>query len=254
MMLDATTRDAFLGGRVVLRQPRDGYRAATDPVFLAAACPAKSGDHVLELGCGVGAAALCLAARVAGVQILGVERQADYATLACENAAVAGADLRIVQADLADLPADLRQMQFDHVIANPPYFGAGAGSRAKDAGREAANREVTPLADWIGVARARLKPGGWLTLIHLAERLPDCLGALADGFGAVAVLPLQPRAGRAASRVVIRARRAARTPFTLLAPFLIHEGSVHGADAPDYTAQAQAVLREGAALRFPGDD
>ena len=100
-MLDATTRDAFLGGRVVLRQPRDGYRAATDPVFLAAACPAKSGDHVLELGCGVGAAALCLAARVARVQILGVERQADYATLACENAAVAGADLRIVQADLA---------------------------------------------------------------------------------------------------------------------------------------------------------
>ena len=76
-MLDATTRDAFLGGRVVLRQPRDGYRAATDPVFLAAACPAKSGDHVLELGCGVGAAALCLAARVAGLQILGVERQAD---------------------------------------------------------------------------------------------------------------------------------------------------------------------------------
>ena len=253
-MLDATTRDAFLGGRVVLRQPSDGYRAATDPVFLAAACPAKSGDHVLELGCGVGAAALCLAARVAGVQVLGVERQADYATLACENAAVAGANLRIVQADLTDLPADLRQMQFDHVIANPPYFGAGEGSRAKDAGREAANREDTPLADWIGVARARLKPGGWLTLIHLAERLPDCLGALADGFGAVAVLPLQPRAGRAASRVVIRARRAARTPFTLLAPFLIHEGAAHGADAPDYTAQAQAVLREGAALRFPGDD
>jgi tRNA1(Val) A37 N6-methylase TrmN6 len=254
MTLDATTRDAFLGGRVVLRQPRDGYRAATDPVFLAAACPAKVGDHVLELGCGVGAAALCLAARVAGLQIIGVERQPDYAALARENAAVSGANLQIMQADLTALPADLRQMQFDHVIANPPYFGAGEGSRAKDAGREAANREDTPLADWIAVARARLKPGGWLTLIHLAERLPDCLGVLATGFGAVAVLPLQPRAGRAASRVVIRARRAARTPFTLLAPLLIHEGTEHGADTPDFTAQAQAVLRQGAALRFPGDD
>jgi tRNA1Val (adenine37-N6)-methyltransferase len=250
----ATTSDAFLGGRVVLRQPRDGYRAATDPVYLAASCPARAGDHVLELGCGVGAAALCLAARVPGLHLVGVERQPDYAALARENAAVAGADLRIVEADLAGLPADLRQLQFDHVIANPPYFAAGDGSRAKDAGREAANREETPLALWVAVARARLRPGGWLTLIHLAERLPDCLGALAEGFGAVTVLPLQPRIGRAASRVVIRARRGARTPFTLLPPFLIHEGAAHGVDAPDYTVAAQAVLRQGAALPFPGDD
>ena len=173
MTLDTTTRDAFLGGRVVLRQPRNGYRAATDPVFLAAACPAKAGEHVLELGCGVGAAALCLATRVAGVQIIGVERQPDYAALARENAAVAGADLQIVQADLTALPADLRQMQFDHVIANPPYFGAGEGSRAKDAGREAANREDTPLADWIAVARARLKPGGWYFIEDVHPALYD---------------------------------------------------------------------------------
>ncbi|WP_439136622.1 tRNA1(Val) (adenine(37)-N6)-methyltransferase [Roseicyclus sp.] len=250
----ATTTDAFLGGRVVLRQPRDGYRAATDPVFLAAACPAGAGAHVLDLGCGVGTAALCLSARVSGLHLVGVERQLDYAALACENAATAGADLRIVTADLTALPVDLRQMQFDHVITNPPYFAAGDGSQASDAGREAANRAQTPLGDWIDVARARLRPGGWLTMIHLAERLPDCLGALAVGFGAVTVLPLQPRIGRAATRVVIRARRAARTPFTLLPPFLIHEGAAHGVDAPDYTAAAQAVLRAGAALPFPGDD
>lgn len=254
MTAEPITRDAFLGGRVFVAQPRDGYRAATDPVFLAASCPARAGDHVLELGCGVGVAALCLAARVSGLQLVGVERQADYAALARENAAVAGADLRIVEADLAALPADLRQMQFDHLIANPPYFAAGDGSQAKDAGREAANREETPLALWVATARARLKPGGWLTMIHLAERLPDCLGALSEGFGAIAVLPLQPRPGRAATRVVIRARRAARTPFTLLPPFLIHEGATHGVDAPDYTQAAQAVLRAGAALPFHGDD
>jgi tRNA1(Val) A37 N6-methylase TrmN6 len=251
---DATTLDAFLGGRLVLRQPRHGYRAATDPVFLAAACPAKAGETVLELGCGVGAASLCLAVRVPGLRLTGVERQAEYAALARENAVRAGADLTVIEADLTALPSDLRQVSFDHVIANPPYFPPGGGSQARDAGREAANREDTPLPVWIATARARLKPGGWLTLIHLADRLPDCLMPLSDGFGAITVLPLQPRIGRAASRVVIRARKSARAPFALLPPFLIHEGAAHAADAPDFTDQAQLILRKGAALPMAGRD
>lgn len=254
MSAEATTLDDFLGGRVTLRQPRHGYRAATDPVFLAAACPAKAGETVLELGCGVGAASLCLAARVPGLRLIGVERQAPYADLARENAARAGAGMSVVTADLAALPDDLRQMSFDHVLANPPYFPQGGGTQAQDAGREAANREVTPLAQWIATARARLKPGGWLTLIHLAERLPDCLTEMGAGFGAVTVLPLQPRIGRAATRVVIRARKSARGPFRLLAPFLVHEGTDHGGDAPDFTAEAEAVLRAGAPLPFAGQD
>ena len=254
MTEDATTLDAFLGGRVTLRQPRHGYRAATDPVFLAAACPAKAGQTVLELGCGAGAASLCLAARVPGLKLFGVERQPDYAALARENAARAGAAMTVITADLGALSHDLRQMSFDHVLANPPFFPAGSGSQAQDPGREAANREDTPLSIWIDTARARLKPGGWLTLIHLAERLPDCLAAMGAGFGAVAVLPLQPRIGRAATRVVIRARKSARAPFALLAPFLIHEGADHAGDAPDFTDQAQAVLRAAAPLPFAGQD
>lgn len=247
--MSATTRDAFLGGRLVIEQPRDGYRAATDPVFLAAACPARAGESVLELGCGVGTAALCLAARLPELRLTGVERQAGYAALARSNAAAAAVEMDVVEADLSRLPADLRARSFDHVLANPPFFAAGDGTAARDAGREAANREETPLADWIATARARLKPKGWLTLIHLAERLPECLSAL-QGFGAVAVLPLQPRAGRPAGRVVIRARKGARGPFRLLAPVTIHAGAAHGTDAPDYTDLAEAVLRGGAPLPF----
>jgi tRNA1(Val) A37 N6-methylase TrmN6 len=247
--VSATTRDAFLGGRLVIEQPRDGYRAATDPVFLAAACPAKPGERVLELGCGVGTAALCLATRVPGVVLTGVERQADYAALARSNAVAAGVEMTVVEADLCRLPIDLRAQSFDHVLANPPFFAAGDGTAARDVGREAANREETPLRDWIATARARLRPKGWLTLIHLAERLPDCLSAL-EGFGAVSVLPLQPREGRPAGRVVIRARKGAKAPFRLLPPVTIHAGATHGADAPDYTELAENVLRHGAPLPF----
>ena len=247
--MSATTRDAFLDGRLVIEQPRTGYRAATDPVYLAAACPARPGETVLDLGCGVGTAALCLAARVPRLRLTGVERQAGYAALARSNAAAAGADMAVVAADLAALPADLRARSFDHVIANPPFFGAADGTAAKDAGREAANRADTPLEAWIATARARLRLDGWLTLIHRAERLPDCLAAL-DGFGAIAVLPLQPRAGRPAGRVLIRARKGARAPFRLLAPVTLHAGAQHGADAPDFTDLARAVLRDGAPVPF----
>jgi tRNA1(Val) A37 N6-methylase TrmN6 len=246
----ATTCDAFLGGRVRIEQPRHGYRAATDPVFLAAACPAKPGERVLELGCGVGTASLCLAARVPDLHLVGVERQAGYAALARRNGVVAGADLSVVEADLSGLPSDLRQQGFDHVLANPPYFLSGDGTAARDPGREAANREDTPLRDWIASARARLVPKGWLTLIHTAERLPDCLAALQDGFGAITLLPIQPRAGRAVTRIVIRARKSARARFRLLPPFLVHGSDDHPGDRSDYTTAAEAVLRHAAPLPF----
>jgi tRNA1(Val) A37 N6-methylase TrmN6 len=241
-VVEALTRDGFLGGRVQAWQPKHGYRAATDPVFLAAACPAKAGERVLELGCGAGVAALCLAERVA-CHVTGVERQAFYADLARRNG------VKVVEADLSDLPDDLRQLSFDHVMANPPYLAAGTGTHAADAGREGAFREETPLAEWGAVARARLAPGGWITMIHLAERLPDVLAAL-GGFGSIAVRPLAAREGRAAGRVVVRARKGGRGAFTLCAPLVIHDGATHKADGDDYSATARGILRDGAALTF----
>ncbi|QBY02185.1 methyltransferase domain-containing protein [Rhodophyticola sp. CCM32] len=244
---DDLTQDAFLGGRVRAWQPRKGYRAGTDPVFLAAACTARPGDTVLELGCGAGVASLCLAARVPDLAITGVERQAGYADLARRNG------LNVAEADLITLPADLRQRSFDHVIANPPYYPAGGGTKAGDAGREAALREDTALTDWVEIAGRRLAPKGWLTVIQAAERLPDLMAALsAAGFGAISLLPLASRTGRAAGRVLIKARKSGRAPFTLMAPFIMHDGSDHQSDGEDYTAPARAILRDGAALDWPG--
>ncbi|MCZ8088489.1 MAG: methyltransferase, partial [Rhodobacteraceae bacterium] len=83
---DALSDDKFLMGRLRLLQPVKGYRAATDPVLLAAACPARAGETVLDLGCGAGAAGLCLATRVPGVVLAGLEVQPEYADLARRNA------------------------------------------------------------------------------------------------------------------------------------------------------------------------
>ena len=238
--------DRFLDGRLRFLQPRAGFRAATDSVLLAAAVPARPGQSVLELGCGVGVASLCLSARVPGLELAGVELQAPEADLARRNAARNGVALDVATADLAALPAALRARRFDHVIANPPYDPSGAGTAARACGRERARREVTPLGLWIDVALRRLKDRGWLTVIHRADRLPDLLVAIAGRGGDIAVRPVAAREGRPAGRVLLCARKGARGPFRLLAPLVLHAGAAHDADRDSYTCAARAILRDAA--------
>ena len=241
------TRDAFLGGKLYLWQPRSGYRAGVDPVLLAASVRARAGESVLDLGCGVGAAALCLGARVPGLVLTGVELQPEYAALAERNGA---GTLEVITADLAHLPLDIRQRQFDHVLANPPYFDRTAGFAARDSGREAAMGEATPLRDWVKIAARRLAPKGYAHFIHRAERLPELLAAMPAYLGSIEVLPIAPRTGRAAELVIVSARKSGRAAFCLYAPLIMHQGAHHEHDADSYVPAVKAVLRDGAPLSY----
>lgn len=243
---DQLSDDKFLCGRLRLLQPVKGYRAGTDPVLLAAACPAQRGQSVLDLGCGAGAAVLCLGHRVPGLALAGLELQPAYADLARRNADRNAIPVEVHEGDLARMPSPLRR-DFDHVIANPPYYHAG-GSPSPVAGRARAMQVDTPLAAWVAAATRRLRPGGWMTLICGADGLPEVLAALAPKLGSAAVLPLAPREGRAALRVIVQARKGGRAPFRLLAPFVIHQGLTHDGDRESYTPVANAVLRDGADL------
>ena len=243
---DALTRDAFLGGKLHLWQPRKGYRAGVDPVLLAATVPAQAGQRVLELGCGVGAASLCLGARVPGLQLTGVEIQSAYAALARRN----NPAFEVVEADIDAMPLALRQRQFDHVLANPPYFDRHASIAATNTGRETALGEATPLETWVKIAAKRLAPKGQAHFIHRAERLPDLIRALPHDMGSIEVLPIAPRIGRMAELVILRARKSGRGAFRLNAPLIMHEGAQHLSDGDSYVPEIRAVLREGAALPF----
>lgn len=240
------TDDKFLCGRLHLLQPARGYRAATDAVLLAAACPAGAGQSVLDLGCGAGAASLCLAARVPGLRLAGLEVQAEYADLARRNAARNGVEMEVFTGDLAHMPRGLRR-DFDHVIANPPWYPPGGTASPVDA-RARAMQVVLPVGEWVAAAARRLVPGGWLTLIAGADSVPELLAALAPKLGSASVLPLAAREGREALRVILRARKGGRAAFRLLAPLVLHRGAAHDGDRESYTAEANAILREGAAL------
>lgn len=241
----ALTRDAFLGGRLQLLQPRIGYRAATDPVLLAAFVPARPGDSVLDIGCGVGTAALCLGRRVANLNLHGLEVQAQYADLARRNAEDNDVDLRVHEGDLRTMPCALRGVCFDAVMLNPPYFVAGRASPSPDPSRDLANREgEAGLGDWLDAAIRRVRQGGWLAIVHRTERLVDLLAGLDGRAGAVEILPIVSREGQPAARILLRARKGRYDQLKLWPPLTAHQGRSHMIDGGSYTVQMNKVLRD----------
>ncbi len=237
--------DTLLGGRVRLLQGDDGYRAAIDPVLLAASIAANKDQRVLDLGCGGGAASLCLAARVAEIHVTGLEMQADLVDLARHSAILNGLDARVsfLAGDILSPPTVLKTGSFDHVMANPPYRPAATGHAPPDPAKRAANVEgAARLSHWIDCAIAMVRPKGRVTFIHRADRSPEILAALNGRLGAITIMPLWPRAGEAAKRVIIQGQKGARAPATIHPGLVLHEPE--GA----YTAAAQAVLKDAAAL------
>lgn len=380
-----------LDHKVRLFQAKSGFRTSLDSVFVAAACPAKAGDSVLDLGAGVGGASFCLLWRVPDCHVTGVEIQNSHTDLATANIALNKAEGR-AEFVCADIRSYRNPERFDHVICNPPYLDAGTYTPSSSAERAAAlghtpsprrgegrgegsdmfasrkpssesisfarnlrknqtdaenalwavlrsrqfldlkfkrqhpvppytvdfvclenklvveiyggqhaedidydlartdylqslgfkvvrfwNNEVLSnldgtlealkehisspspqpspqrgegaklqkalaLDDWVDAGFHNLKSGGSMTIIHRADYTDKIILALGRKFGAVEIIPLYPKTGDAAKRVIVRALKDRRTPAKLHAGVILHE------DGGAYTRAANAILRDGASI------
>ena len=234
------SEDRFLGGRIVARQPREGFRSGIDAVMLAAAVPAGGGEDILELGCGVGVASLCLSSRVPNCEVTGVEIAPELTAIANENARANSLEksVRFEQGDAFRLPKHLRGT-FNHVFCNPP-FHEGAGEKSPNADRARARSDFVGLGNWIRVGLSRVAAGGTVTAILRADRLGDILKTVPQN--GVCVFPLWPRTGEAAKRIVLQIRKNSRAPLRLAAGLVLHD------DQGAYTPLADAILRNAASL------
>jgi tRNA1(Val) A37 N6-methylase TrmN6 len=246
----ALTDDAILGGRLSLLQPARGHRFGHDAILLAAACPARAGESVIDLGAGVGAAGLALAARVEGVIVTLAEIDPELAALAGENAQRNGLGER-ARAVVLDAAAPARAFAaaglapetFMRVLMNPPFNDPVRQRASPDVRRRLAHQAPrATLAAWTRSAARLLPPRGTLTLIWRADGLADVLTALTPAFGAVAVMAVHPKPDAPAIRLLVRATKASRAPLSVL-PGLILNGR-----AGKPTPEAETVLRDGAAL------
>jgi len=246
------TDDAFLGGALSILQPRDGYRAGLDAVMLAAAvAPDKAGPiRVLDIGAGVGTAGLCVARRLPLAEVVLLEREPHLAALALENVRRNGLEDRVrvvaaaVGASAVELhAAGLAEESFSHVIANPPYHDRDAGTLAPDRSKAAAHAMgEAELEIWARFMARMSAPRGEAIVVHKAEAMYRVLAAFDPRFGAIRVLPLHPRIGAPAHRVIVAGVKGSRAPLQFLAGFVLHE------EGNGFTPAARAILRAGAPL------
>ena len=241
-----TTTGHLLNGRLTYRQPETGFRSGIEPVLLAAAIPARQGEHVLEAGSGAGAALLCLAARVPGVTGIGLEIDPALAALANTNATANA--MPGIGFHAADITASGHPGPFDHAFANPPYH-PHSGTPSPCAPRATAKIAGSgTFPSWIGALSRRLRARGTLTLILPATAVPACLDALQSaGCGSPALMPLWPRAGRPAKLCLLQSVRGGRAAFRLFPGLVLHADT-------GFTEAAEAILRHALPLPFAPPD
>jgi tRNA1(Val) A37 N6-methylase TrmN6 len=244
-----TSEDAILGGRLRIRQPLRGHRVGHDAILLAAATPLRSTEHAIELGAGVGAASFVIATRAPGMKVTLVEIDPTLCALARHNARLNGLEKRVtvLGADAESIDglrsAGLLPDSFERVLMNPPFHDAGRHIVSPDPGRRLAHSgDAGLLKRWIAGAGWLLKTGGALTLIWRADALDSVVAALQPAFGAIAVLPVQPREGEPAIRVLVRAVKGASGSRRTYLPLVLND------EAGKPTPAAEAILREGKAL------
>lgn len=237
---------------LTLYQAPDGFRTSMDSVMLAAACPASKGQSILDLGCGVGSAGLCVLKRVEGTTLTGIDIQGNHTDIATENARANDMVQRVnfIRADIRSYPFT-NIGTFDHVICNPPYKEAGAHrqspSEAKALAMGHTENDIS-LQSWISCAWYHIKGQGSLSMVHEAGQVDAILHALYSKnggrrFGSVEIIPLYPKAGVPAKRVIIRAYKHKKSPS------VIHHGIIMHEKDGSHTKEADDILRHAAPLQ-----
>lgn len=249
IQMQGVSRDDFLGGAIRLYQPEEGYRIATDTVFLAASITYAKNDRILDMGAGTGGILSCLVARTAGQAsgniFHGIELQPELLKLARENAVEndLAEHIEYFAGDIANPPVQCEPNSYHHVVSNPPYLKKNGATKSPYATKAVAHMDgPIELAEWIRLCLRMLKPLGYLTLVHRADRLDDIIAALHGRAGDIVVYPLWSAEDKDARRVIIQARKGGKGILALKSGLIVHTSD------GTFTQEAEAILRHGAAL------
>jgi tRNA1(Val) A37 N6-methylase TrmN6 len=230
---DGLTEDRWLGGRLVLLQPKRGHRVGTDAALLIAAGGDARQGRIVDVGAGVGAVGLALAQRAPLASVDLVEIDPELARLAESNAArnELQARTRVLRLDVSN-PKERREAGLAEsascVVTNPPFFDAKAVRASPDESKARAHvlagaEAGATLADWIQASVAILAPGGRFVMIHRPDALGAILAGIGGRLGSLALLPVHPTIGASAHRLLVSGVRGSKAPLRIAPGLILHQ-------------------------------
>ena len=239
------SEDEFLSGRIRVLQPRRGFRAGIDTVLLAAGVDEAS-TNIAEFGAGSGIASCCVLADLPQASATLVDFDETALLLAERNLRKNSFSSRarillldVMQKGSEREKAGLKNDFYSSIIANPPFFDAGAGTVSPlDSRAGSRHMQNDDLDKWVRSAASSAAPGGEIIFIHSVAALPRLLASFGTRFGRICILPIVPRPGHDATRVLIRGIKGSRAPISLLSPLVLHEEKGNG-----FLPQAEAIFR-----------
>ena len=203
-----TTTGTFYHGKVILKQPKKGYRFAVDSPILAAFLP-RSTRPALEVGCGVGVVALLALQQKKYPAVTGIEIQAVLYRLAVANAVANGmaARFQVIRGDFNRIHAGIANMQT--IFCNPPFFRTDRGHVSPDPTIRLARFEVAlTLSGLLRGCAAVLAPRGRVFLIFPYARQNELLDtAVVHGLHAARLRPVQPFAAAPPDRFLVQLQK-----------------------------------------------
>lgn len=244
--VDELSKDDFLGGAIKIWQPKNGYRAGMDPILLAATVNVSEGQKVLDLGCGVGTASFAIGFRVKKTKLYGIEIQKSLVDLASRNSKENGIALKIECADILNLPSSIKNENFDHVIANPPYFDRKSSVSSKNLSKEKAFGDSHPITEWLKVAAKRAKPKGFVHFIVRTNRLPEIFSNVPKSLGSLVMTPIISRENQKAKLTILHAKKNGCADFMVSSPIVLHPEKKEASSK--YVLEIENVLRKGTSL------
>lgn len=238
------TSDNFLGGRLVLKQPKKGYRVTSDSVYLAAAIAVNKGQTVLDVGAGTGAILSCLAARLQteadNIVMHGIEIQPELLSFAKENAEnnAFNSMINYFPGDIFTDVEGCNPNSYDHVVSNPPYYEKGSVTVSPYKTKAVAHgNDMLDLKNWIKRCMRMVKPKGHLTIVHRVDHMDEIITALGNSFGSIIIFPFYSKYGKEANRVIIRAQKDGKGLLSLKSGLIVHKSD------GNYTDDAENILR-----------
>jgi tRNA1(Val) A37 N6-methylase TrmN6 len=235
--IEELTEDYILNGNISLLQPKHGYRVAIDPIIFSHFIETSDNQSVLDVGCGVGTISLILKHRNSSAKITAIDIDNAMCKICEENSRKNFLEIDIRNIEIENIQNDhhLKNLLFDHVVTNPPFFDQK--SYRISSNKLLSNFETIELSTWISFCLKKVKNKGTFSIIHKASMIDYILRNLGKSVGAIEVIPIFSKYESFANRVIVKCVKGKKTATK------IHPGLVIHNEAGKYTEKISKILK-----------